>query len=224
MTDPIDATIAAAPHDLLEAGAFLTAFDAPLAERPSPSTLLTYFGPACAPPLATDGEVKGAVRDLLRRGGFKPTGRNKPASEYLLKAIESGWFGPDKGINLAVDACNAVSLHSGLPISVIDAELAAPPWRLAVCEPGESYVFNPSGQVIDVGGLISLRDAVGPCAGPVKDCQRTKTHDGTTRTLSVIWGTRALPGRTAATVAWYRELLEAAGATTREVAVTAAAG
>src|SRR5262245_16648493 len=27
-----------------------------------------------------------AVRDLLRRGGFKPSGRNKPASEYLVQA------------------------------------------------------------------------------------------------------------------------------------------
>jgi hypothetical protein len=47
----------------------------------------------------------------------------------------------------------------------------------------------------------------------VKDAQRTKTHEGTTRTLCVVWGTHALPGRTAAAVSWYREVLGQVGAT-----------
>ncbi|MBL4688543.1 MAG: hypothetical protein JKY37_28395, partial [Nannocystaceae bacterium] len=61
-------------------------------------------------------------------------------------------------------------------------------------------------------GLLCLHDADGPCANAVKDSQRTKTHDGTTRTLSVVWGTNALPGATVAALAWYRELHERAGA------------
>ena len=62
-----------------------------------------------------------------------------------------------------------------------------------------------------------LADAAGPCAGPVKDSHRTKTHARTRRTLSVIWGTRALPGRTAEALAWYRRLLADLGATTELV-------
>ena len=57
------------------------------------------------------------VRNLLRHGGFKPSGRSKPASEYLISAVEKGRLG---SINAAVDCCNVASLHSGLPISVVD--------------------------------------------------------------------------------------------------------
>ena len=48
--------------------------------------------------------------------------------------------------------------------------------------------------------------------------RRTKTTAETRRTLSVIWGTSALPGRAAATEAWYRELLQQQGAATEAVA------
>lgn len=198
-------------HPLLQPVVFLSTWPRPLAELDSPS-VRAYFAPDAAAPLATDDHVRKSVRDLLRwspsgQGGFKPTGRSKPASEYLLKAIERGWLSPAQGINACVDACNVVSLHSGLPISVVDADLATAPYRLALCPPNTDYVFNPSGQVIDIGGLICLHDAQGPCGGPVKDSQRTKTHDGTVRTLTVIWGTRALPGRSLAAWRWYRDLL-----------------
>ena len=70
---------------------------------------------------------------------------------------------------------------------------------------------------IDLAGLVCLFDAEGPCANAVKDSQRTKTHPGTTRTLSVIWGTTADPGRPDQTARWYRELLERLGAKTSDV-------
>ena len=149
--------------------------------------------------------MREAVRALLRHGGFKPSGRSKPASEYLIKAVGEGLLSP---INAAVDACNVVSLHSGLPISVVDLDRARPPLRVGVAPAGSSYVFNASGQSIDLGGLLCLFDADGPCANAVKDAQRTKTSPETRRTLSLIWGTTALPGRAARTEAWYRELLE----------------
>jgi DNA/RNA-binding domain of Phe-tRNA-synthetase-like protein len=202
------------PHPLLDAACFYTRFPGPLGDTPSPPGLLALFGPRAEAPLAPDDEVKTAVRALLRHGGFRPAGRAKPASEYLRKALEEGWLGPDRGINLAVDACNAVSLHSGLPISVLDTERLAPPLHLRVGAPGEAYAFNPAGQVIEVAGLLVLCDAEGPCGSPVKDSQRTKTHEATTHTLSIVWGTRALPERTAAVEAWYRQLLEGLGAAT----------
>ncbi len=198
-------------HPLLDAVVFTSTWPAPLGELQTPPAVLAAFGADFAAPLSTDDTVKATVRDLLRHGGFKPTGRSKPASEYLIKAVATGWLSPDNHINPAVDSCNAVSLHSGLPISVVDIDRAAPPWRLGICDKGTSYVFNPTGQVIDIGGLLSLHDAEGPCGGPVKDSQRTKTHDRTTRTLTVIWGTRDLPGRAAAAWRWYRELLDDQG-------------
>jgi len=166
-------------------------------------------------PLHSDDTVREVVRALLRHGGFKPTGRSKPASEYLLRAVGEGSL---SSINLAVDACNVVSLHSGLPISVVDLDRARGPFRVGLAPAEASYVFNASGQSIDLGGLLCLFDAEGPCANAVKDAQRTKTGAETRRTLSIIWGTTALMGRAAQTGAWYRALLEQCGATTEEMA------
>jgi DNA/RNA-binding domain of Phe-tRNA-synthetase-like protein len=170
--------------------------------------------PDAAAPLQRDETVRLAVRDMLRHGGYKPTGRGKPASEYLVRAVEEGALEP---INAAVDACNIVSLHSGLPISVVDLDLATPPFRIALAAAGERYVFNRSGQEIDVAGLLCLFDAAGPCANAVRDAQRTKTQPGTTRTLSVVWGVAGFEERLAQADAWYRDLLSRVGATTEQV-------
>lgn len=198
-------------HPLLDLQAFITEFARPLAELPSPPALLAGLAPLFPEaPLRSDDAVRAAVRELLRSGGFKPTGRSKPASEYLLKAAAEGLA----SINAAVDACNVASLHSGLPISVVDLERVTMPLRVEVAAPGSSYIFNRSGQTIDIGGLLVLADAEGPCAGPVKDSQRSKTGPETTRTLSLVWGSVALPGRAASTATWYRALLHSLGATT----------
>jgi DNA/RNA-binding domain of Phe-tRNA-synthetase-like protein len=200
-----------ASHPLLDLRAFVTELARPLGELPPPADWLGLLKEGAAVPLLSDDSVREAVRALLRRGGFKPTGRSKPASEYLLKAVRDGQLG---SINLAVDACNIVSLHSGLPISVVDLGKAISPLRVEVAPPGASYVFNASGQTIDLGGLLCLFDADGPCANAVKDAQGTKTGPQTRRTLSLIWGTRELPGRAEQTERWYRELLESQGAKT----------
>jgi DNA/RNA-binding domain of Phe-tRNA-synthetase-like protein len=201
------------PHPLAELPIFTTTFPKPLGELDSPAPLLALLRLDAPAPFTSSDEVRAAVRELLRHGGYKPTGRGKPASEYLLRAVGEGAL---SSINVAVDACNVASLHSGLPISVIDLSLAKPPFRVGLAPRGASYVFNASGQTIDVSGLLCLFDAEGPCANAVKDSQRTKTTPATTRTLSIVWGTTALPGRAAATARWYRALLESVGATTED--------
>lgn len=203
-----------AAHPLLDAGVFVTDFPRPLGEMETPAAIADRLRLPADAPLTSDDAVRAAVRDLLRHGGFKPTGRSKPASEYLIRAVSEGALG---AINLAVDTCNVVSLHSGLPISVVDVDRARGAFSVSIAPPGTSYVFNASGQTIDVSGLLCLCDEDGPCANAVKDAQRTKTHAGTRRTLSIVWGTKALGDRTARAVAWYRELLGAAGATTSDV-------
>lgn len=202
------------PHPLLDAGAFTTTLPRPLGELPSPAWLIDLLRQDAPAPLGKDEETRQAVRDLLRHGGYKPTGRGKPSAEYLAGAAADGRLG---SINALVDACNVASLHSGLPISVVDLDRAQAPFRLGLAPAGSKYVFNQSGQEIDLAGLLCLFDAEGPCGNGVKDAQRTKTHAGTTRTLSIVWGTTKLVGRTAATAAWYRELLGELGATTADV-------
>jgi DNA/RNA-binding domain of Phe-tRNA-synthetase-like protein len=207
--------LAVDPHPSLRFGAFTTALPGPLGETAAPEWLVALLAlEAAEAPLQREEEVRKDVRDLLRHGGYKPTGRGKPASEYLVRVAGDGKLG---SINLVVDACNAVSLHSGLPISVVDTDRARPPFRIGLAPPGAGYVFNAAGQEIDVAGLLCLFDGDGPCANAVKDSQRTKTQAETRATLSVVWGCVGHEERLGRAVAWYRELLERAGATTQAV-------
>lgn len=203
------------PHSLLDLAAFISDFDGPLESVLAPTSIRDLARLDAQAPFTTDDAVKKAVRDLLRQGGYKPTGRGKPASEYLAFVATEG---PLPSINIAVDACNVVSLHSGLPISVVDLSRAREPLSIRIADAGSTYAFNASGQTIDLGGLLCLFDADGPCANAVKDAQRTKTHGGTLSTLSIVWGTRALPARARETARWYRSVLEGAGVRTRDVA------
>lgn len=207
--------LSVASHPLLELVAFETLFPKPLSELADPR-LAPMMQLEADTPVSRNDTIKAEVRNLLRHGGYKPTGRGKPASEYLIKAVTQELLRP---INLSVDACNVVSLHSGLPISVVDLERTEGSLRVDLAPEGSTYVFNASGQEIKVAGLLCLHDAQGPCANAVKDSQRTKTHDGTTRTLSLVWGTNALPGYAEVVANWYRSVLEAGGATTTAVSL-----
>ena len=101
-------------HPRLELG--LITADLP-SELGSPDWLVELLSLESDAPVERDEACRSAVRNLLRGFGYKPTGRGKPASEYLVRAAEE-----DKltSINLPVDICNVVSLHSGLPISVVE--------------------------------------------------------------------------------------------------------
>ena len=174
----------------------------------SPDWLLEYLRKEGRCPLGeVDQLTRDRVRAMLRWGGFKPSGRSKPACEFLERAHAQGGL---TSINLAVDLCNAVSLHSGFPISVVDLDLCQLPLFLQVVKVKSSYVFNPSGQELDLEGLLCLCDAQGPCGSAVKDSQRTKTHAQTRRTLSLIWAESSLANQAQAALAWYREISQRA--------------
>jgi DNA/RNA-binding domain of Phe-tRNA-synthetase-like protein len=212
--------IAIESHPLLEVGAFVARFASPLVEVATPDEVVALFDPLAKAPLVSSDTVRAEVRQLLRAAGFKPSGRSKPASEYLHAAALEGRF---PRINAAVDTCNAVSLCSGLPISVVDVDKLSGPLAIEVAPAGTTYVFNPSGQVIDAGCLLALCDGPGAVSGtPVKDAQRTKTDDTTRAALSIVWGTKSLPGRTAKATAWYRELVaRVPGVSIEDVALSA---
>ena len=138
-------------------------------------------------------ETRKAVRTLLRHGGYRPAGRGKPSSEWLQKAASEGKL---SSIFPLVDMGNSASRISGLPLSVVDLDRVEGDLSIQLGEPGQNYVFNQSGQEIDISGLICLADSQGPCANAVKDSQRTKTSPDTRRCLIQIWGTLELPDAT----------------------------
>jgi len=148
------------------------------------------------------------VRDVFRNRSYKPTGRAKPASEYLLRAASEGTF---PRINLPVDVCNAVSLKSLLPISVWDLDrVDADVFRFRLGEADESYVFNDAGQEIALQDLIvgcACRDASDPgrpIVNGVRDSMATKTRAGTTRferRFSIRMTSPLAPGSSARPVA-----------------------
>jgi DNA/RNA-binding domain of Phe-tRNA-synthetase-like protein len=208
------------PHPSAHVAIFETIFPAPLGSIDSPAWLRDLLRLDAEAPLSPDDETRRVIRDVFRHGGYKPTGRGKPASEYLVRAATEGTL---SSINVAVDLCNVVSLHSGLPISLVDLDVASAPLRIAIAGADESYAFNASGQEIALEGLLCLHDARGPCANGVKDSQRTKTNTATRRTLSVLWGALALRERTERTVGWYRELTDRLGGRTESASATPAA-
>ncbi len=68
------------PHPLLQVEAFTTELPKPLGELPSPDWLKALLALNAEAPMKSDDDVRSAVRDVLRHGGYKPTGRGKPAS------------------------------------------------------------------------------------------------------------------------------------------------
>jgi len=103
-------------------------------------------------------ELRTRVRKMLRYGRYHPSGRGKPASEFLLRAALNGSF---PLVNGPVDINNALSLASSFPGSIFDADLSGTHLLLRRGKPGESYVFNPKGQTIDLEDLLLI-------------CQRTE--------------------------------------------------
>jgi DNA/RNA-binding domain of Phe-tRNA-synthetase-like protein len=115
-------------------------------------------------------------------------------------------------INEPVDVNNAVSLVSGLPGSLFDAELSGSRLLVRRGHAGESYVFNQSDQTIDLEDLLLVCRQVDngwePCGNPVKDSMATKIGETTRDILAVLYA----PGETSeeelsSWAAWYAELL-----------------
>lgn len=138
-------------------------------------------------------ERRTAVRGLLRRGGFKPAGRNKPAQEYLLRTVQQ--TGSLPAINNLVDVINVISLASGLPISLLACRDDANAWTIRYGHSGESYVFNQSGQILSIEGLICVcrKTANGsePLGSPVKDSLEGKVTETDRHVLACIYAPRS---------------------------------
>lgn len=156
-------------------------------------------------------EVKESVRNLLKSGGFKPSGRNKPASEYLAQSAREGRF---PMINNLVDINNYISLKTGLPISLLDADAVNGDLILRHGKPGERYVFNAGGQDIDLEGLIcACSGADEPLGNPVKDSMVGKIKEHSSNVVGVMYAPRsgALSEVAKAQLSEFAELLRSEG-------------
>lgn len=161
----------------LEARGLDNTADSPLLEE----RLSRLLDQRSAPLNPDEDAFRKACRDMMRIGSYKPTGRGKPASEYLLRAASESNF---PRINTAADINNYISLAYLVPISLWDTDkIAADSWLFRTGADGEQFVFNPSGQTIGLKDLVSGYAVAGgeetPVVSPVKDCQQTKTDDGT---------------------------------------------
>jgi DNA/RNA-binding domain of Phe-tRNA-synthetase-like protein len=163
-------------------------------------------------------------REILRNGRYKPTGRGKPASEYLLRAALEGEF---PRVNGPVDANNLVSLESLAPISLWDLDLAGTErFEIRLGREGERYVFNPSGQVLELEDLLCGCGLVSdgrsqPVVTPVKDGLATKLTPATRRVAGCIYYPLGAGGRDrlAAVTADFARWLAVCGATRADWAV-----
>ena len=72
------------------------------------------------PGYAYPDNMQKGVRSLLKTFGFHPSGRSRPASEYLFKDLTNR--GSFNYINNIVDINNHISLTYKLPISVFDLD------------------------------------------------------------------------------------------------------
>ena len=159
----------------------------------TPSDPPTFLEPLLSAALNTGEEyvpleVRQRVRKILRYGKYKPSGRGKPASEFLLRAALSESF---PLVNGPVDVNNAISLESGFPGSIFDVALSGKQLLIRRGLPDEEYVFNPTGQTIDLQDLLLVcrKTDAGwePCGNPVKDAMTTKISADTTNVIAVLY-------------------------------------
>ncbi|MEP0813422.1 MAG: hypothetical protein HRF49_01995 [bacterium] len=140
-------------------------------------------------------DAKSKVRNMLKIDGFSPSGRNRPASEYLLRELER--TGKFKYINNVVDINNYISLKTALPISIFDTGKMAGAMVIRTGNVGEAYVFNPEGQIIDVKRMIVCCEEQPdytsiPFGSPIKDSMYSKVNPGCNQVLGVIYSTPQL--------------------------------
>ncbi len=140
-------------------------------------------------------DVQSKVRNMLKIGGYSPSGRNRPASEFLLRELsQSGAF---KYINNIVDINNYLSMKTNLPMSIFDVGRLNGALVVRLGAPGESYVFNNEGHVIDVKHLMICCEEQPdytslPIGSPVKDSMHTKIFPNCKQVVAVVYSASAL--------------------------------
>lgn len=158
------------------------------------SLIKKEIGPKADPGFLYPENMQKGIRSLLKAYGFQASGRNRPASEFLVKDLQSR--GEFNSINNVVDINNHLSLATHLPISILDLDQTGDRLGIRVGLDGEEYVFNREGQALSLKHLLVITRENGdksiPVGSPVKDCQATKIFDHTRRVFGVVYTSRSL--------------------------------
>lgn len=147
-----------------------------------------------APSYAYPDNMQKGIRSLLKSFGFHPSGRSRPASEYLFKdLVNRGSF---NYINNIVDINNHISLKYKLPISVFDLDKSGYDLCLRVGAENEEYVFNKEGQILSLKKLLLVAKKAGNAIGTaVKDSQETKVFEPTNKIAFFIYSSSNLTSK-----------------------------
>lgn len=133
-------------------------------------------------------QMKKGVRSILRNFGFHPSGRNRPASEFLVKDVTNrGGF---NFINNVVDINNHISLKTFLPISVLDLDVTGHDLAIRLGMQDENYVFNKVGQTLSLKNLVviaSRYEGIKAFGSPIKDSQESKIFEKTKNIMVCIY-------------------------------------
>jgi DNA/RNA-binding domain of Phe-tRNA-synthetase-like protein len=140
--------------------------------------------------LSANAELRQHVRQMLRYGKFKASGRSKPAQEYLLRCAVQDRSLPN--INAPVDILNTVSLECNLPISLLSIRKSSEKLHVRRGQHGEAYVFNAAGQELEVEDLIVVCDQSQtpsrPIGSPIKDSMVGKIEVSDDHLIAIVYG------------------------------------
>jgi DNA/RNA-binding domain of Phe-tRNA-synthetase-like protein len=133
--------------------------------------------------ISEDETVKG-VRTMFSKAGLDPT-KERPSGEALIRRVASG-----KGIyrvNPVVDINNIVSLETGCPCGVYDAEkIEGNTITVLVGAPGGTYQ-GIAGKTLNTENRILTADAQSIFGGPTADSGRTCVRPESKEILMLIY-------------------------------------
>ena len=133
-----------------------------------------------------------AYRDFYWTLGIDPT-KTRPAGEALNRRVLNGNALPT--INAFVDAYNAASLVTGVPIGCYDVDTLAGPLELREARAGEAFqALNDAEPKRLVGGELVLADTRRIVNFyPYRDAAPTRITEKTTRAIVVACGAPGVP-------------------------------
>jgi DNA/RNA-binding domain of Phe-tRNA-synthetase-like protein len=130
-----------------------------------------------------------AVRTMYKKVGLDPT-KTRPSNEALLRRVRKGDAIPR--INSAVDVINWCSLELQLPYGLYDASTISGPVTMRIGAEGEKYAGIRKDEV-NVGGRITVADAIGPFGNPTSDSSRTMVTPAATELLVIVYAPIEIP-------------------------------
>jgi DNA/RNA-binding domain of Phe-tRNA-synthetase-like protein len=124
-----------------------------------------------------------SVRTMYKKVGIDPT-KTRPSNEALLRRVRKGDTIPR--INSAVDIVNWCSLEFQLPYGLYDAAKIDGDVTMRLGGEGENYAGIRKDDV-NVGGRITVADAIGAFGNPTSDSARTMVTPDTTELLVIVY-------------------------------------